>query len=438
MVQGIEVAGGVPLRGEVRVDGDKSISHRTVMLGAVADGVTRVRNLLLGEDVLATVAAFRNMGVEIRQDAGELLIHGVGMEGLRNPGKELDMGNSGTAFRLLAGILCGQKWPVTLTGDASLSRRPMDRIIAPLTRMGARFESRDGRPPVTIHPPGAPEAIRYELPMASAQVKSAVLLAGMYARGETSVHEPAPTRDHTERMLRGFGYSVKRDGNWISLSGGGRLRARDMDVPSDLSSAAFFIVGALTTPGSEILLPRVGVNPSRDGLLRILRRMSADISLENLHEVGGEPVADLRVRHSRLRAVDLDAGDIALAVDEVPALAVTAACAQGVTRIRGAEELRVKESDRIRSTVAGLAALGVKVDEHPDGMTITGGRVTGGIVDSRGDHRIAMAFAMAAGAAGSPVRITDTACINTSFPGFIDLARKAGMPVSQVRLSASG
>ena len=432
MIQGIEVAGGIPLAGEVRVDGDKSISHRAIMFGAIADGITKVRNLLLGEDVMATVAAFRAMGVEIRQEGPDILVNGVGMEGLRPPGKALDMGNSGTAFRLLAGILCGQKWSVTLTGDASLRSRPMDRIIAPLSRMGARFESSEGRPPVTIHPPGVLDAIRYELPMASAQVKSAVLLAGLYARGSTEVHEPAPTRDHTERMLQGFGYRILRNGNWISLTGGGRLNAREVDVPSDLSSAAFFIVGALITPGSELLLHRVGINPSRDGVLRILRRMSADITLENRHEVGGEPVADLRVRHSRLQAVDLDAGDIALAVDEVPVLAVAAACAEGVTRIRGAEELRVKESDRIRTTVEGLSALGVKVLEHPDGMSITGGRVSGGVVESRGDHRIAMAFAMAAGA-GSAVRIMDTTCINTSFPGFIALARAAGMSVSDLR-----
>lgn len=438
MIQGIEVAGGFPLRGEVRVDGDKSISHRAIMFGAIADGVTRVQNLLLGEDVMATVAAFRAMGVEIRQDGREFLINGAGMEGLHRPGKALDMGNSGTAFRLLAGILCGQKWPVTLTGDASLRGRPMDRIIAPLSEMGAWFESDAGRPPLTVHPPGEVQAIRYELPMASAQVKSAVLLAGLYARGNTEVHEPAPTRDHTERMLRGFGYPVRRNGDWISLTGGGRLGAREVDVPSDLSSAAFFIVGALIAPGSEILLRRVGINPSRDGVLRILRRMSADISLENQQEVGGEPLADLRVRHSRLQAVDLDAGDVALAVDEIPVLAVAAACAEGVTTIRGAEELRVKESDRIRTTVAGLTALGVEVLEHPDGMSITGGRVAGGVVESGGDHRIAMAFAMAASAAGSAVRVMDTACINTSFPGFLDLARSAGMAISELPLPGPG
>ena len=426
-MQSLEITGGRPLVGRLGVDGDKSISHRAVMFGAIAEGVTRIRNLLRGEDVLATIAAFRSMGVSISEQDESIVIQGAGLYGLEAPKAPLDMGNSGTALRLLSGILCGQSWQTTLTGDASLSSRPMGRIITPLTQMGASIASRDGMPPLTITPRRPLSPIRYELPMASAQVKSAVLLAGLYASGMTAVREPAPTRDHTERMLRGFGYPVSREDDWIALEGGGRLEARDVEVPADLSSATFFIVAALITPGSELLLPAVGVNPTRDGVLRVLSRMGADLRRENEREVGGEPVADLRVRHGPLHAVDLDAEDIALAVDEVPALAVAAACADGVTRIRGAEELRVKESDRISTTVAGLRALGVSVDEHDDGMTIRGGRLTGGEVESQGDHRIAMAFAMAANAAEAGVRIVDTACIATSFPGFTALAGEAGM-----------
>ena len=427
MTENLRIEGAAPLTGDVRVDGDKSISHRAIMFGAIADGATRVRNLLQGEDVLATVAAFRAMGVRITQDESGYDIQGVGVNGLRQPQGPLDMGNSGTAFRLLTGLLCGQPWSATLTGDASLSGRPMGRIIQPLSEMGARFESRDGKPPVTIHPADALSGIRYPMPMASAQVKSAVLLAGLYAAGETAVQEPAPTRDHTERMLRGFGYDVRREEGWISLTGGGRLTACDVDVPADLSSATFFLMGALIAPGSEIVLPGVGINPTRDGVLRILTRMSADIRIENPREAGGEPVADLRVKSSRLTGVDIGADDVALAVDEIPSIAVAAACAEGVTRIHGAEELRVKESDRISTTVAGLRALGIDVEEHPDGMTITGGRFRGGEVDSEGDHRIAMAFAMAGNTTAQAVIIRDTACIKTSFPGFNALATGAGM-----------
>lgn len=431
MVETLEIIGGSPLTGEVRVDGDKSISHRAIMFGAIADGVTRVRNLLQGEDVLATVAAFRAMGVSIVEDSLGYEVHGAGVDGLVRPDTPLDMGNSGTAFRLLTGLLCGQRWPVTLTGDASLSSRPMGRIIQPLEMMGASFDSNEGKPPVAIHPVRGLQAIRYRMPMASAQVKSAVLLAGIYADGETAVMEPAPTRDHTERMLRGFGYEVRRDGDWISLSGGGRLRACDVEVPADLSSATFFLLGALISPGSEVVLPGVGINPTRDGVLRILRRMAADIHIENPREAGGEPVADLRVKHSALRAVDLDAGDVALAVDEIPSIAIAAACADGTTRIRGAEELRVKESDRIRTTVAGLRALGVAVEEHADGMTIVGGGFRAGEVHSEGDHRIAMAFAMAGNTVPQGVTIHDTACINTSFPRFTALSGEAGMVIRQ-------
>jgi len=397
------------------------------MFGALAEGITRVKDVLQGEDVLATIAAFRRMGVMIEQQDTDLVIQGVGLKGLKQPDGQLDMGNSGTAFRLLAGILCGQPWESSMGGDESLSGRPMGRIIRPLSMMGAQIDAENEMPPVTIRPAAGLSAISYEMPVASAQVKSAILLAGLYAEGETSVKEPAPTRDHTERMLGGFGYTVSRQGNWVSIQGGGKLTACSLEVPADLSSAAFFMVGAAISKNSELLLPRVGINPTRNGVLPILRRMGADIEMENMSDVGGEPVADIRVRSSRLTGVSLDSNDIALAVDEIPAIAVAAACSEGTTEIRGAEELRVKESYRIATTVAGLRALGVEVIEHSDGMTIKGGQLSAGEVNSHGDHRIAMAFAMAGNVARGDVRIINTECVATSFPGFQKLTREAGL-----------
>lgn len=418
--------------GNIKVDGDKSISHRAIMFGALAEGTTRVRDILEGEDVKATISAFRKMGILIEHVEGDYLVHGNGLHGLRQPQSALDMGNSGTAFRLLAGILCGQQWSSTMFGDASLNKRPMGRIINPLRQMGAEIESNNDRPPLIVHPSSGLSGIRYELPVASAQVKSAILLAGLYAKGETSVKESAPTRDHTERMLSGFGYQVSRDGSWISLRGGGSLSAGQIEVPADLSSATFFILGALISKDSDLLLSRVGVNPSRSGVLPILKRMGANVERANETDVGGEPAADLRVRSSRLVGTRIDANDVALAVDEIPAMAVAAACADGVTEIRGAEELRVKESDRISSTVTGLRNLGINVEEHSDGMTITGGRFHGGEVQSEGDHRIAMAFSMAANVASGPVKVADIDCVATSFPNFYQLARQAGLDVEVV------
>jgi 3-phosphoshikimate 1-carboxyvinyltransferase len=323
-----------------------------------------------------------------------------------------------------------------MSGDQSLNNRPMARIIDPLVEMGARIESHDGKPPLTVgfarRDHEKLHGIRYAMPIASAQVKSAVLLAGMYADGITRVKEPRPTRDHTERMLNGFGYPVKSDGGWISLEGGGKLVATDITVPADLSSATFFLLAAVISGDAGLLLRGVGVNPSRNGVLPLLNRMEANISLENQCDVGGEPVADLKVASSGLRAIDIGAADVALAVDEIPAIAVAAACAEGVTRISGAEELRVKESDRIATTVAGLKALGVEVEEHADGMTIQGGPIQGGVVDSHGDHRIAMAFAMAGNIARDPVRIRNVDCVATSFPGFDTLARSMGMSIELI------
>lgn len=407
------------------------------MLGALADGVTEVTGFLEGADSLATLNAFRAMGVVIEgPQAGRVTIHGVGMHGLVEPGEPLDLGNSGTSMRLLSGLLAGHGLAVTLTGDSSLSARPMKRVIDPLTRMGAVIAATErGTAPLVIAPNHPLKGIDYPLPMASAQVKSAVLLAGLYAEGETSVTEPAPTRDHTERMLQGFGYAVRRQGNRISLTGGGRLKAASIDVPADISSATFFLVGAAIAEGSELLLEHVGINPTRDGVISILRLMGADIALENTRQVGGEPVADIRIRASRLKGIDIPEALVPLAIDEFPAIFVAAACAEGVTRLSGAEELRVKESDRIQVMADGLAALGIETRPTPDGIVITGGRMTGGRVESHGDHRISMSFAMAALRASGPLEIADCANVNTSFPGFVQLAARAGLAIRQVERS---
>lgn len=426
------LAPGGCLRGRMRVPGDKSMSHRAVMLGALAEGETRVSGFLHGEDALATLAAFRAMGVEIRgPEGGELAIRGVGLRGLQAPPAALDMGNSGTAMRLLAGILAGQDFPSELRGDASLMRRPMQRVITPLTRMGAVLKSAEGgRPPLRIAGGGWLKGIHYELPMASAQVKSCVLLAGLFAEGETSVTEPAPTRDHTERMLRGFGYRVAQKDGAIALRGGGRLRACAVDIPADISSAAFFLVGASIAPGSELLLTHVGSNPTRTGVLGILRRMGADIAFENQRVIGGEPVADLRVRHAPLRGIEIPRDLVPLAIDEFPALFIAAACAEGRTVLRGAGELRVKESDRIASMAEGLTALGVACEVLDEGIAIEGGRIGGGTVHSFHDHRIAMAFALAGLCARGDIRVLGCDHVATSFPDFAARARALGLRIA--------
>ena len=419
---------GGALRGDLRVPGDKSISHRAVRLGALAEGVTEIDGLLEGEDVLCTLGAFRAMGVRAQgPERGRLLIEGAGLRGLRAPAQPLDMGNSGTAMRLMAGILAGQTFDTVLVGDASLSKRPMRRVTDPLAAMGARIEAAaGGRPPLAIRG-GVLTGIDYRLPMASAQVKSALLLAGLYAGGRTRVAEPAPSRDHTERMLRGFGYAVTREDGWVGVDGGGRLVATRLAVPADLSSAAFFLVGASIATGSELTLSHVGVNPTRTGVLDILKQMGADIALLNAREVGGEPVADLRVRAAKLRGIRIPEALVPLAIDEFPILFIAAACAEGETQLSGARELRVKESDRIAVMAEGLRALGIEAIERDDGLTIRGGRVRGGEVDSRGDHRVAMAFAIAALVASGPIVVRDCKNIDTSFPGFAALAASAGL-----------
>ncbi|MSS76288.1 MAG: 3-phosphoshikimate 1-carboxyvinyltransferase [Methyloglobulus sp.] len=422
---------GGQLRGEARVPGDKSMSHRSIMLGSLAEGVTHVKGFLEAEDALATLQAFRDMGVQIEGPVdGCVTIHGVGKHGLNAPAKELYLGNSGTSMRLLSGLLAGQPFNTVLTGDKSLSGRPMKRVTEPLALMGANIKTTDkGTAPLEITGrAGQLQAIDYVMPMASAQVKSCLLLAGMYAQGETSVVEPAPTRDHTERMLAGFGYPVKREGNKVSINAAGKLTATDIDVPSDISSAAFFLVGASIASGSDITLRHVGINPTRTGVISILRLMGASIEILNEREVGGEPVADLRVVSKPLKGIDIPEELVPLAIDEFPVLFIAAACAEGETRLTGAEELRVKESDRIQVMADGLHIIGVDAQPTPDGMVIQGGgKIGGGTVTSHGDHRIAMAFAIAGLRANAPITILDCANVNTSFPEFKDLAKNLGL-----------
>ena len=425
---------GGALRGRLRVPGDKSISHRAIMFGALAEGVTTITGFLEGEDCLATLRAFRAMGVRVDgPEQGRVTVHGVGLHGLRAPDGPLDMGNSGTSMRLMSGILAGQAFDTVLTGDASLTRRPMRRVTEPLARMGARIETTEtGSAPLRIHGGQRLTGIDYPLPVASAQVKSALLLAGLYAEGVTRVTEPAPTRDHTERMLEGFGYPLRREGeHTVAVAGGGQLTGTTLDVPADISSAAFFLVGASLAPGSDLVLEHVGVNPTRTGAIDILRLMGADIQVLNPRQAGGEPVADLRVRYAPLHGVRIPEALVPLAIDEFPALFIAAACAEGVTVLTGAEELRVKESDRIQVMAEGLTALGVAAHPTADGLVIHGGALAGGVVESHGDHRIAMSFAMAALRAAGPITISDCANVNTSFPGFVTLARSVGLRVAE-------
>ena len=410
------------------VPGDKSVSHRALMLGSIAEGRTEVSGFLDGDDCLATAAAMRSLGVTIEQpSATELILEGVGLHGLRAPAADLDLGNSGTAMRLMAGLLSGQSFASVLTGDASLTGRPMGRIIKPLTQMGAAIESDcDGTPPLQISGGLQLRGIHYDLPMASAQVKSAVLLAGLYAEGTTSVTEPAVTRDHTERMLGAMGVDVIAEGNRIALEGGQSLHGTQIQVPADLSSATFIILGTLLSQDADILIENVGVNPTRTGVIDILRAMGANISLENPQLLGKEPVADIRVRASQLRGGPVDPALVSLAIDEFPALFVAAAAASGKTTFSGIGELRVKESDRIAAMADGMRRLGIQVDESTDGAVVHGGRFTGGEVESFHDHRVAMALAMAATIADDEVMIRDVDNVDTSFPGFCDRVTAIG------------
>lgn len=428
------IAAGGRLQGELRVPGDKSISHRAVMLGSLAEGVTEVEGLLEGEDVLCTVDAFRQMGVAIDGPRdGRVRIAGRGLHGLSAPGAPLDMGNSGTAMRLMAGLLAAQPFDSVLIGDASLSRRPMMRVADPLGAMGAAIQTAEhGCPPLRIQGGRKLTGLRYPLPMPSAQVKSAVLLAGLYASGTTTVTEPAPTRDHTERMLRAFGYAVEVSGATVAVRGGGRLQGTALSVPADISSAAFFLVGASIARGSDLRLRDVGINPTRIGVLNILRAMGADIEVRESRMAGDEPVADLRVRGAPLHGIRIPKDQVPLAIDELPVLLVAAAFAEGETILSGAGELRVKESDRIAVMAQGLRAIGIDAKETPDGMIVRAGRARGGTVDSHGDHRIAMAFAIAALRSEEAITILDCKNVDTSFPGFAAIARSAGLGIETV------
>ena len=424
---------GGQVAGSIRVAGDKSISHRSIILASIADGITRVTGFLEGEDALNTVAAFREMGVTIvGPENGELTIYGIGKNGLQAPRRPLYMGNSGTAMRLLAGLLAAQSFDSKLTGDESLTERPMDRVAQPLRSMGADIETGEsGTPPLAIRGTKL-KGITYEMPIASAQVKSCLLFAGLYAEGETKTLEPAPCRDHTERMLQGFGYEVVVDEEEGSSAviGGADLKATQIDVPGDISSAAFFLVAAAITPDSDLTLEHVGVNPTRIGIINLLRDMGADIESSNERLVGGEPVADLRVRYQPLKGIVISESQIPLAIDEFPVLFVAAACAEGDTLLRGAQELRVKESDRLEAMAQGLNILGVAVETFDDGIKITGGQMGGGAVDSFGDHRIAMAFTVAGLRSESCIDIANCANVATSFPNFVELAREVGMRVT--------
>jgi 3-phosphoshikimate 1-carboxyvinyltransferase len=427
---------GGKLSGEFRVPGDKSISHRSIMLGSLAEGTTEVSGFLEGEDSLATLQSFRDMGVVIEgPHRGRVTVHGVGLHGLKTPPNALYLGNSGTSMRLLSGLMAAQNFDVEMTGDESLSKRPMGRVADPLRTMGAVIESAEnGRPPLQVKGGQPLKGIHYELPMASAQVKSCLILAGLYAEGETTVIEPAPTRDHTERMLKGFGYPIEVEGPKVTVRPGGKLTATQIDVPADISSAAFFMVAASIAKGSDITLQHVGINPTRVGVINILRLMGANIELMNEREVGGEPVADLRIRGAQLKGIQIPEDQVPLAIDEFPSIFVAAACAEGTTILTGAEELRVKESDRIQAMVDGLQILGVDAQGTEDGAIIKGfgsdGCFNGGEVNSVDDHRIAMSFTIAALRANAPILVKDCANVATSFPGFVELASGCGIQVS--------
>jgi 3-phosphoshikimate 1-carboxyvinyltransferase len=429
------------ISGAMAVPGDKSISHRALMLLGIAEGLSDVSGFLAGEDCLATLSAMRALGVRIEQRSDtHVLIHGVGLHGLRDAGRALDMGNAGTAMRLFAGLLAAQKFDSRLIGDASLMLRPMERVAKPLREMGADVRTANGTPPVDIGGGRRLHGIEYRMPMSSAQVKSAILLAALYADSATTISAPAISRDHSERMLKSCGVRVDSDGLRTAVHPPQRLSSRNLTVPGDFSSAAFFIVaGCLAAPQEGLLIRGVGMNPTRIGLLDILRSMGADVEILNARESGAEPVADLRVRASQLRGVRVPAESVSLAIDELPVLFVAAACAQGVTSVSGAEELRVKESDRIAAMSAGFTALGVAHSVLPDGMRIEGRSgepaFSAGAVDSLGDHRIAMSFCIASLRAAGPIEIRDVANVATSFPGFVGLARSVGLAIDE---SATG
>jgi len=418
------------LQGDITVPGDKSISHRAIMLGAIAKGTTTVHGFLAGGDCLATVQAFKSMGVRIERDDNlDVVIHGVGKHGLQQPSTVIGCGNSGTSMRLLAGLMVAQSFDSVLTGDQSLIKRPMDRIMRPLVQMGAAI---NGQPPLLIRGGQALHGITYEMPEASAQVKSCLLLAGMYAQGETRIIEPAATRDHTERMLASFSYPVKQSGNIIVINAAYECQGTDIKIPGDMSSAAFFIVAATLIPHSKLIIRNVGINPTRTGILHILKRMGANIIISNRRQWGEEPVADLTICHATLQGIEIPESIVPATIDEFPILFIAAANATGQTLLHGAKELRFKESDRIAAMTAGLNCLGIEASALHDGIFIRGGTIQGGVVDSQHDHRIAMAFSIAGAVAKAPVTITNCGQVATSFPSFVENANQINLSIRAV------
>ncbi len=419
--------------GAASVPGDKSISHRAVMFASLAEGECEVVGFLPSTDCESTLTAFQNMGVQIdRINNTHVRIQGVGLRGLSAPNGVLDMGNSGTAMRLMAGILSGQNFNSTLVGDQSLSSRPMQRIHTPLIKMGAKIDCNASHtPPLIIQSVNSLTAIDYLLPVPSAQVKSCVLLAGLYAQGKTCVEEGVATRDHTERMLQTFSYPAEVNNKRVCIDGGGKLVANNIQIPGDISSAAFLIVGALISKDAELTINNVGINPTRDGVIQMLQLMGADIQITNQRNMGMEPVADLIIRSSQLKGIEVPNSLIANSIDEFPIIFIAAACAQGQTTLSGAEELRVKESDRIALMAMGLQELGISVKEKPDGIEITGGQIQAGEINSGGDHRIAMAFAIASIRANARIVIRDTKNVATSFPNFVTTVSDLGLKISE-------
>ena len=419
--------------GKVNIPGDKSISHRAIILAAIADGESRIKNFLQGEDTLATIRVFQKMGVNIKNDRDIIIVKGVGLHGLRAENPTLDFGNSGTSVRLLSGLLSAQNFSSQLIGDASLMKRPMSRIINPLQKMNAKINCTDlGTLPIKIEGGQKIEAIEYELPIFSAQLKSCLLLAGLYAEGTTKIIENTATRDHTERMLANFSHSVIKKGNQISIKKADRLIGCEIIVPGDFSSAAYFIVAAILTPNSNIILENVGVNPTRNAMIKIMKSMGADVELKNERLESGEPVATIYAKTSKLTGIDIPEELVPVAIDELPIILVAAACAKGKTRLSGATELRVKESDRIQSMLDGFISLGIKVKALEDGMIIEGGQYNGGVINSNDDHRIAMAFSIAGIIAKAPIIINSCKNVATSFPGFIDTAKHLGINIDYV------
>ncbi|CEK10912.1 3-phosphoshikimate 1-carboxyvinyltransferase [Legionella hackeliae] len=421
------------LSGDVTVPGDKSISHRSIILGAIAKGTTTISGFLEGEDCLATLKAFQAMGVAVEGPVAQrVVIQGVGKYGLQKPTGVIDCGNSGTTIRLLSGLLAAQSFDSVLTGDASLQKRPMERVSRPLAQMGAEIRTTEGKPPLFIRGGCKLNGITYEMPEASAQVKSCLLLAGMYAEGETRVIEPGFTRDHTERMLTTFSYPIQKSENTIIINSESECLGTDIIVPGDISSAAFFIVAATIIPGSELVIRNVGINPTRTGIIQILTSMGADISLNNKRLCGEELVADLYVKYAPLEGIDIPSELVPIAIDEFPAIFIAAACAKGQTLLHGARELRCKESDRIGAMVEGLQNLGIEAQAFDDGLYINGGELNGGEVNSFSDHRIAMAFAIAGAVAKNPVTIKNCANVATSFPTFVQTANKVNLAIKEI------